>query len=281
MLIVHYSGWTSCRLPTDPDPYDDPRGNLSNFRQLAYAGEPDLDRRIWFNDPPYVRTHTDPIGVTVRQVTRAGTLVAGHPLEGAPVDLLDGAVLEGRNHVVAQDGTEPIYPFNLRVGRPGAAVSRARLPTDPSYPFPEFVPIPGGVSPVVVLAAVGRTSHFGVWTARLTALEAELTAADEEAAPGLEERIAMLRAEATAKGFLANQLIRFSMRWRNELNGPVVGDVGTVLGVAVAPETPWTADLWFGGFDADAQAFFCSGTLEVPEAGERVVSLGPGRRRLA
>ena len=57
MLTLRFSGWVSCRLATDPDPFDDPRGNLSGFRQLAYAGEPDLDRTIRFQNAPFMRSH--------------------------------------------------------------------------------------------------------------------------------------------------------------------------------------------------------------------------------
>ena len=44
MIEVRYSGWFQCRLATDPDPYDEPRG-VSGYLH-AYVGEPDLDRRI-------------------------------------------------------------------------------------------------------------------------------------------------------------------------------------------------------------------------------------------
>ena len=42
MLVIEFNGWFQCRLATDPDPYDEPRG-VSGYVH-AYAGEPDLDR---------------------------------------------------------------------------------------------------------------------------------------------------------------------------------------------------------------------------------------------
>ncbi len=57
MLSITFAGWAQCRLPTDPDPYDEPRG-VSGY-MYAYAGEPDLDRLIRFQDPPF-RAHPYP-----------------------------------------------------------------------------------------------------------------------------------------------------------------------------------------------------------------------------
>jgi hypothetical protein len=72
MLSVAFAGWAQCRLPTDPDPYDELRG-VSGYMQ-AYAGEPDLDRIIRFQDPPFRRTHTPEIGISTRGKT-PGTLM--------------------------------------------------------------------------------------------------------------------------------------------------------------------------------------------------------------
>ncbi len=267
MLIIGFSGWALCRLATDPDPFDDPRGNLSSFRQLAYAGEPDLDRTIYFNNPDYVRPYCDPIGVSVTQVTLGGTQSTDHPLLGKPVDLIDKPALEGRNHVISFDGAEPIFPFHLRVGDSDRTVSRAKLPQDTDYPFTEYNPLQDGVSTATINAAVGRSSHLSQWTTRLAALRTDLQTASDDAKPGLEERIAMLEEEIGNPRGLHTGLFRFSMRWRNQLDGPIHGDADT-LGIVTDAAKPWTVDLWFGGYDADAQGFYCSGTVEVPEADE-------------
>ena len=76
------------------------------------------------------------------------------------------------------------------------------------------------------------------------------------------------------------------MRWRYVLTSgitevPDKGAAEALFGVALFDERPWTADFWFGGFDADAQAFFCSGTLMVPSAGEQVIAGGLGIRSSA
>ena len=50
MIRINFGGWAQCRLATDPDPYDEPRGVSGYIR--AFVGEPDLDRIIRLNDPP-------------------------------------------------------------------------------------------------------------------------------------------------------------------------------------------------------------------------------------
>ena len=49
----------------------------------------------------------------VKSVARGAADIAGHPLIGAAVDLLDGPVLEGRNHVIALDQKRADIPFPL------------------------------------------------------------------------------------------------------------------------------------------------------------------------
>ena len=44
MIALAFDGWAECRLATDPDPSDEPRG-VSGWT-FAVAGEPDLDRII-------------------------------------------------------------------------------------------------------------------------------------------------------------------------------------------------------------------------------------------
>ena len=55
MIEIHFEGWFECRLATDPDPTDEPRG-VSGWT-YALAGEPDLDRII----------RTQPMGTVSRR----------------------------------------------------------------------------------------------------------------------------------------------------------------------------------------------------------------------
>ncbi|NJO36229.1 MAG: hypothetical protein HC869_27470 [Rhodospirillales bacterium] len=278
MITVHFQGWASCRLATDPDPYDDPRGTLSSFRQLAYAGEPDLDRTIYFNNPPFVRSHCEPVGVTVRRVSNGLGEIAGHALVARRSICLTSLRSKG-----ATMSSRPIRRsrsiLHLRVGNGAGAVARAKLPADEAYPFPEYAPLPEGVPPSVIAAAIGRSDHLDVWRRRLAKLQGEIASASEDDKPGLEARIAMLGQEAIENGFLSVRFFFASMRWRNELNGPVIGDAAAVLGPQASTEQSWIADLWFGAFDADAQGFYCSGTLDIPESTEPPIMARFYRRR--
>ena len=269
MLYIAFGGWVSCRLATRPDPFDDPRGNLSGVRQLAFAGEPDLDRVIRFQHPPYQRSHCWPIGVAVTSVRIGPNEVKSHNLVGAAVDLLDSPVFEGRNGVVTYDTREPIHPFHVELRSSGNAVARRFVPKDESYPFPELLPQSGGVNPSEISAATGLEQIELEWAKRLKLLEQDLTTASNDEVPGLEERIELLR----QKKFPAF-MFRQSMRWSYALNGPVSGDAEFLLGNTAGLSAQWGVDFWFGGYDADAQSFFCSGTLSIPEkTGELIVPM--------
>ena len=50
MLRLRFGGWFQCRLATDPDPADEPRGVSGSIKALP--GEPDLDRIIRLQPPP-------------------------------------------------------------------------------------------------------------------------------------------------------------------------------------------------------------------------------------
>ena len=56
-----------------------------------------------------------------------------HDLVGGTVDLIDNAVFEGRNVVIASDTAEPIYPFHVAVATDAVEIRRKRSPVDMSY----------------------------------------------------------------------------------------------------------------------------------------------------
>jgi hypothetical protein len=271
MLSIDFAGWVSCRLATDPDPFDDPRGTLSSFQQFAFAGEPDLDRIIRFHHAPFVRAHTWPVGVTVRRVRNDGVEDPAHPLVGAEVDLLDDPVLEGRNGVIAGDVREPINPVHLQVRRGADAVSRAVVPRDPDYPFPDLMPVPGMPIPLSqIIAATGLSGLVPAWQERVARLEAAQASAAASDRPGLDERIALLRGNLASLGGGLAGMFRANMQWRLALNGPIQGNPAAVLGAVDLAALDWTVEFWFGGYDTDAQMFFCEGTLGVPLRGDGV-----------
>jgi hypothetical protein len=268
MLSVAFAGWAQCRLPTDPDPYDELRG-VSGYMQ-AYAGEPDLDRIIRFQDPPFRRTHTPEIGITVRSVNLHGTEDPAHPLQGAAVHLLDGPKFEGRNGVIAEDGREPIVPFHLCLEQNVHQLSRATVPSNPQSPYREFNAIDFIADPGFIERATGIPSLVAAWQDRLNLLESELAGASPDERPALEERIAFLRENLARQGGVA-RFFPVRMVWDCQLRSPVrrIGARMTELLPNFTPtEEPWRVAFWFGGWDADAQAFFVGGTLEIREANE-------------
>jgi hypothetical protein len=198
MLALTFAGWAQCRLATDPDPYDESRGVSGYMR--AYAGEPDLDRIIRFQSPPFRRTHTPDIGVTVKAVNLHGTDIATHPLQGADVHLLDEPKFEGRNGVIAEDGKEPIIPFHLYIQQDLHRLVRATVPSDPRSPYREFNATNFIIDPGFIERATGISSLVDVWQSRLHLLASELSDASRDAKPALEERIAFLRQNLARQG---------------------------------------------------------------------------------
>ena len=70
MLFIKFEGWFQCRLATDPNPTDEPRG-VSGYMK-ALPGEPDFDRIIRFHSPLVERAYIPKIGVTVTKVAIDG-----------------------------------------------------------------------------------------------------------------------------------------------------------------------------------------------------------------
>ena len=263
MIKLHFFGWVVCRLATNPDPYDDPRGTRSGFNQFAYPGEPDLDRVIRMNNAPFQRSYTPAASVTVKQVDVRGTTDDGHHLLGAAVDLIDNPVFEGRNVVIASDAAEPIYPFHVAVSTDALELRRKRSPIDARYPYKEYLPEESGPYPRLSdeLPAVYLETDFApVYRKRLRLLTRELETAPAEASPGIRERIRILE---SMQGNAAN--IGFAMRWKLPLTDPVDLLRGSVVGTRLDLDSqePWLMDFWFGAYDRDGQSFFCSGSLTM------------------
>ncbi|HEV7877537.1 hypothetical protein [Bradyrhizobium sp.] len=265
MLLIQFAGWAQCRLATDPDPYDEPRGVSGYIR--AYAGEPDLDRIIRFQDPPFLRKHTPMVGVSVRTVSLDGTALPDHPLVGAAVNLHGDSKFEGRNGAVSEDGEEPISPFDLGFSVGGDSFSRATVPTDPASPFREFNASDLKFDEGFITQATGVESITAAWSDRLDKLRVDAESATDEL-PAIEERIEYLeRALAAAAqgvgvaGFWAARMI-----WDYELKSSVAqssGGTGALLPDFDPTDRPWPVNFWFGGWDSDAQLFFVRGTLSI------------------
>jgi hypothetical protein len=267
MIDLVFQGWFQCRLATDPDPYDEPRGVSGYVR--AYVGEPDLDRVLRLQDPPFVRTYGPAIGVKVVEVWRDGEKEDEHPLEGASVELLEEPKFEGRNGVIADDGFEPIWPFALRIERRPFVLDRRVVPADPEYPFDGL--FAGGVEGALaeIREATGIGNLAAVWTARVGRLLERVETAVEPELTALEERLEFLEANLAAPGGGTSRFFGARLRYDYELASPsVVQDPEGWLGTSMDGESPWKVEFWLGGWDADVLCGFCRGQLRLPSAND-------------
>ncbi|HEY7081413.1 MAG TPA: hypothetical protein VH500_17090 [Nitrososphaeraceae archaeon] len=114
-LVIKFAGWFQCRLATDPDPTDEPRG-VDGYTH-AVAGEPDLDRIIRLQPSSGVvqRSYCPRIGVKVISVYVDQHRIDDHPLIGAFVDFLDEPKFEGRNTILTEPDTEAIFPVHIQL----------------------------------------------------------------------------------------------------------------------------------------------------------------------
>jgi hypothetical protein len=132
-LSAGFEGYFMCRLATDPDPNNEPRGR-SGYT-MALTRERPLDQVIRLQPDDYVRDHLRRpgpqierhVGVTVRSVTFDGKPWKGvHPLVGADVSLqgtdeiFPGPIFESRNNIVGSDDSMAfvVNPFELAIDCP-------------------------------------------------------------------------------------------------------------------------------------------------------------------
>jgi hypothetical protein len=267
MLVLSFDGWFQCRLATDPDPADEPRG-VTGWT-FAVGDEPDLDRVIRFQNPPVLRSPGPQVGVNVRAVQVDEKSVAGHPMVGAAVELLGQPKFEGRNGLVAEDGEELIDPFQLRIAGGGVVLERTDLLDPRGQAIPDVSPgflrrrMAGGLqrdqaSVNDVLKAIQVPSVKKHREDRLSALKEKRDhTSDEDARAALEKRIRS-----------AGQLMPYRVRYAFDIGefglaGTVSGD-DSVLLRRLDPIAPWPLALWLGGWDPDALCGFASGQLAVP-----------------
>ncbi|MBO6527957.1 hypothetical protein [Erythrobacter sp.] len=233
----------------------------------AYAGEPDLDRIIRFRNPPIVRKYTQPIDVRVKQVLMNGVPQDGHPLVSAEVDLLDSPVFEGRNGVISEDGLEPVVPFHIRISTGSDWVSRATVPTDPANPYREFNANGVKGDPGLIQRATGITSLSQIWLERLEKLKTDVQSSSDSEKPGLLERIEFLeRNLAAPPDRSAARFFPAYMDWSYQLKSVISQSSGAsdkLLPNLDANAGPWQVTFWFGGWDADAAAYWVNGIVDI------------------
>lgn len=276
MLQIRFSGWFQCRLATDPDPSDEPRG-ISGF-SCAVADEPDLDRVVRLQpDGTSPRSFCPSIGVMVRDVLlddkplSAERSLIGQPVNLLPVDGIGKPVFEGRNGLAYEDEGEPIYPFHLQVGA-GSVALRAQHRDAETGDWGLTSPhrIQRDAPSLRQAAGVGTPAEYlEKRMAALTEARKQLPpftpyGSTSPAAVGLDMRIKHLT--WLGKTGLIGMFLSYAMHYQIVLDRPEwTKDVETTLGITPSAH-PWICTFWVGVWDHDALSGFMKGTLEIPVA---------------
>jgi hypothetical protein len=293
-LSINFEGWCQIRLPTNPDPPDEPRG-VSGYT-FALAGEPDLDRVIRFRHPVAPRTHAEVPDVRVRSVTVGGKDWEGSPLADGPVDLLNqdgetprrpidpmGPKFEERNYILTLPGDQPIDPFHIQVkskddrielarrqvlerGEPQKPIWKIERDTLKQFGSISFILDSGDVAEATgILGEKGRVDFRRERRRRIAAdLEREKRPGGRpEAVAALTKRLSELdhddpRDRRTA-ALGACETRNFALSGKHPT---VKGE--ELLGGTVGREQDWLTEFWFGGWDCDGLVCYVKGMLAVP-----------------
>src|SRR6266496_1803099 len=280
-LDVHFEGYFLCRLTTDPDPTDEPRG-VSGYT-LALAGETNLDNWIQLNpSAEYLRQNfREPgrslvehgkinLGVKVTGTTPSPDLVPeAAALVGLPVNLLPDPTtgtprFEGRNDIVGSDDTISfaIDPFILDISNPDGSVRVNRQDLLPNGNAPIWRLPPDAYAdrvgqmvnsqdayapgPLDVLEAIGVYDFYGYFLDRSRWLEVQIARSQDP------DEVERYKTRLNAINFFGDRIrsrLGLKCEWSFEIGG---GSVGTVLGLhGIDTTSPWPVKFWMGGFDGD------------------------------
>lgn len=280
-LYIRYKGWAVVRIPTDPDPSDEPNG--ASGYTFAFAGEPRLDRIFRLQPAPeYVRPGPDlngqpwPWGVTVfdAEVEHAdGTLEKRPEMIGAKVDMLGHPKLENRNWVLTYPGWEPFVPYTLQIQGPGFCLQRSEpLSTDgtPYWKLPTETLITiaargANIERETVGTATGIWDPMSLYRDRKAWLEAAMkTEKDPVKQQALASRLYEVEL-GLSRGASDNRIGAHYAVERFDFD--VTGNDATASGTLPAKvdlSAPWSSSFFFACFDADLLGCYLQGVLEVP-----------------
>jgi hypothetical protein len=283
LFIIEFHGWAMVRLPTDPDPMDEPRG-VSGYT-FAFGNEPDLDRVVRLQPDPHFppRSHAPPIGVSVYDafISDGPVRTSVPSLMGAPLALLGNPMFENRNWTLTLPGFEPIHPFTLQISGQDVAIRRdapfdVDHPDAPIYELPKDSLIAHGGrgiewEPETVGRATGIWDGLAIVTERYNALKGELEELCKHGGDPAREAILRGRIDQLKQGVDNPNDRRVTMRFMVERFGfpmlgqaAVSGDQQSAFGGKLDTKSPWQISFWFGGWDPDVLCCFMEGSLVVP-----------------
>jgi hypothetical protein len=292
-LDVNFEGYFLCRLTTDPDPTDEPRG-VSGYT-LALAGEANLDNWIQLNPseeylkrnfrepgPTLVKKGDINLGVKVTGTTPGPDVYPdAAKLIGLPVNLLpdpDAGLpkFDGRNDIVGSDDNIAfaIDPFILEIGDPNGSPWLRRqdyLPgNEPIWRLPpeayadrvgHLDPGDGSnpLGPLEVIEAIGVYDFYAYFRDRSRWLHDQMARAQNP------DEAEQLRTRLNAIDFFGSRIrsrLGLKCDWKFDIDG---GDGGKVAGLSgIDLQAPWPIRFWFGGFDGDLMIGYMRGTLTLP-----------------
>jgi hypothetical protein len=298
LLTAGFEGYFMCRLATDPDPNNEPRGR-SGYT-MALTTEDPLDQVIRLQPDDYVRHNLRrpaaelgrEVGVSVRSVTFDGKPWEGvHPLVGAKVslhgsdDVFEGPIFESRNNIVGSDDSMAfvVNPFELEIAT-GDVLLRAVDHLNPAKPNQQIWEIDnpaqyGRRYPTAFESASAEAQQaisvfdgYAYFRGRraflageIARLEQELPGAIGEQRAATELAIEQARTRIYQLEFWGDRVINklgFRLEWEFDINGrqSVHGD----LGGTVADDQPWHVRFWFGAWDGDLLIGYMRGAISMP-----------------
>lgn len=298
-MSIGFEGYFACRIATDPDPTDEPRG-MSGYT-MALAHEDPLDQIIRLQiDAEYLaknaraplremfRNREFLLGVKVRSVSldgqpwRAGIdALANQPLTLNGGDApLKGTVFDSRNIITGNDDAMAfvVYPFNLAIGKaddpfgPCITVAEAMAPpytySDPQQYATRLSKLAKSSDEIAeVSAAIGVYDPYAYFLSRRRTLEKlAADAARQRPSPARDALIQSCKSRIQQIDFWGDRMnskLVTRCNWDYELPGAKTFRV-TGIGGHADTSAPWRTTYWFGGWDGDLLIGYMRGTLTLP-----------------
>lgn len=259
MVSIHFKGFFQCRLATDPDDFDHPRG--VDGWTFAFAGEADQDRAIRFHTPVAPRRFAPAVNVLVVDVDGS----TAHGLVGARVSLLENAKFEGRNGLLAPAGKEPVSPFVIEIAKPPFQLKR-RDDYDVTKVAERRPHLGQGLAALTAAeaGALGVTNPADYRRRRRRDVEAAMAAElDPVKKANLAARLEQLVNFSTSADIQTRSLT-FKVPYAHQLRhaAAVTDPAGLLPGINAA--VPWEISYWLGSWDADALQAHVDGTITIP-----------------
>lgn len=275
-ITIYFAGHFGCRLATNPDPFDEPRGRSGWTR--AYPGEPDLDRVIRFS--PALQPVREPYIQQPVQVFRTSPGDNDNSLLGAAVELrdVDGRFpcFEGRDGIVAEARKERIFPLVVRVtSTAGLCIEKEYCKTlididsqvEEPIPYPDFSE---ALKAELGLLAIAEYLH-GLWFESL-AIRIECLTRMRETTESESDREIFdhrLRTCISLKDGVPKKTASYKDTKRCQRYASESKKYPGIVTLWPSDEQPvlsetWPLELFFFGFDQDALAGICVGKLTLP-----------------